>query len=104
MIRLTIEGNVHKIFPVRELKRGYSQVVILHQPATEFRGRPHPEEFYVISIYSTSQTDTRFLKPEFEKLRPEAKALVYLKGERFTVGARAEYQYNHKLNLDQWQH
>lgn len=103
MIKLTVEGNVFRVFPVKELKRGYTQTVILHQPAMEFRGLSHKEEFFVISIYSTSKTDSRFLKPEYEKEHPQAKACVYLKGERFPSGNRGDYQFNHKLSLNEWQ-
>lgn len=94
--------TVGRVEPTSRDRKYFRQVVIIHQPEEEFRGTKVPEEFFVIHIISTSETDSRFLKPEDKgAIR---KPSVYLKGERWASGHRGEYNYSHKLNLKEWQH
>lgn len=103
-IESQIHGIVHACGPVKPTKRDgkyFKQVVIIHEPQEEYKGHKMPEEWWVISIISTSESDSRFLKPE-DKGSVKT-ATVYLKGERWDSGNRGEYTYNHKLNLVEWQ-
>jgi hypothetical protein len=102
MIKITIEGTVQKVFPIKTVKNGYTQAVRLYQPEEEYRGRKIVEEFFTISTFTNSSTDSRILKPEQEGTR--IKASVYLKGERWPSGNRGDYEYNHALKLLEWQH
>lgn len=105
MIKLQLEGIVREIGrvePTGRNRRYFRQAVILHQPQEEYKGIRTPEEHYVITILSTSETDSRFLKHDMKDTF--RKCSVYLKGERWASGHRGEYNYNHKLNLVEWQH
>lgn len=104
MIKLTISGNVDKVYTIKESNRNsrpwFMQTVILHQPKEEYKGTELPEEFFVISIISSSKTDSRFLNDTH--LQKPMKCSVYLKGERWSSGNRGDYNFNHKLNLQEW--
>ncbi|MGL6121666.1 MAG: hypothetical protein ACRC1W_01255 [Shewanella sp.] len=54
----------------------------------------------MITIYSQEQTDKRFLSPKH--MRSKIKASVYLKGERWLNEQSKDFNYAHKLNLNQW--
>jgi hypothetical protein len=107
MIKLIVEGAIYQVDAIEETKnkKGFTQTVILHLPGGEFRGKDYSEEFFVIRVFSTSRTDSRFIQPEKAKLAVEqkarAKAVCYLKGERWQ-NDKHEYFYNHKLNLNEW--
>lgn len=95
-----ISGLVHKVAPVRSVKKGFTQVVILNQPArkNEQGYTLSKEQFFVVHIWSNKQDDIRFLKPEF--VNAECKASCYLDGQRWE--GRNGFEYSHKLNLDNW--
>lgn len=95
-----IPGLVHKVAPVRAVPRGYTQVVIVTQPAkkNDQGYLLSKEQFFVIHIWSNKEDDRRFLKKEFEGA--ECVASCYLDGQRWQ--GRNDWQYNHKINLDAW--
>jgi hypothetical protein len=106
MIKLAnqIQGiviSVGAIAPASRNSHYFKQVVILHQPEELYKGQTIHEEFFVIHIISTSERDSRFLKPEDKGT--VKKPTVYLKGERWASGNRGDYNYTHKLNLTEWQ-
>lgn len=106
MLTGIVEGHITEVGSIRKLdnNKGFTQYVRLHLPAEEFRGKKLTEEFFTISIYSNSETDSRFLQPEIAKgflaQKAYAKAKVRMKGERWHDGR--QMQYSHKLNLEQW--
>jgi hypothetical protein len=102
-MKLEITGRVDVVGGVQPLKKGFQQRVVLEQPQAtdEFDRVTRYAEYYTITIYSTSQTDSRFLSSK--DMRSVKKASVYLKGERWFNEAKKEFNYNHKLNLNQWQ-
>jgi hypothetical protein len=103
-MKLEITGIVDKVGGIRPVKKGFTQAVILQQPAVtdEFDRIKHHEEFFVIHIWSNNQTDSRFFNTS--KLRTKVKATVYLKGERWWNDSQKDFNYNHKLNLAEWAH
>lgn len=101
-----VEGHIIEAGSIKKLdnNKGFTQYLRLHLPAEEIRGRKLTEEFFTISIYSNSETDSRFMQPEIAKKfvaqKYYAKAKVRMKGERWHDGR--QMQYSHKLNLEQW--
>lgn len=103
MIKAELEGIIETVGPIQptgKTSKYFKQVVILHQPEEEYKGHRMDPEWFVISIISTSATDSRFAKPE--QKGSIVKLSVYLKGERWAGGRHGEYQYNHKLTLSEW--
>lgn len=102
-MKLDITGIVDKIGGIKPVRKGFTQTVILQQPAAkdEFDRVTHHEQYFVISIWSNNQTDSRFLTSKH--IRSKMKASVYLKGERWWNDASKDFNYNHKLNLAAWQ-
>jgi hypothetical protein len=104
MIRIdSLDGiviQVGAIQPTSKNSKYFRQVVIIHQPKDEVRGVTLPEEFFVITILSTSDQDSRFHKPEHKGNKKTLSA--YLKGERWDSGQRGDFNYTHKLNLIEW--
>lgn len=101
-MKLEITGRVEKFDGVQPLKKGFQQRVFLEQPEVkdEFDRVTKYAEWYVIIIWSNSQTDSRFLGSK--DIKSKKKASVYLKGERWWNDQRKEFNYAHKLNLEKW--
>jgi hypothetical protein len=95
-----IPGTIHKVGKVIAVKSGFTQTVIITQPVKKDNtGRViSREQFFVISVWSNKQTDSRFLKPE--QVGIDCIADLYLDGQRWM--GRRDLEYNHKLNLDRW--
>jgi hypothetical protein len=106
MIKIELQGILESVGPVKEEKSNgkpyWKQVLIVHIPEEEFKGHTIKPEWYVVQIYSTSSTDSRFVK--MEQKNSEVKCSAYLKGERWSSGMRSDYNYNHKLTLNKWLH
>lgn len=105
MIKVNIIGKVHSISGINTVgKSNYvNQVIVLHQPEENFRGKIIKEEFFVITVFSNSTTDHRFVQPDKVKdaIGAEANAECYLKGERWVDNNGGE-NFTHKLNLINW--
>jgi hypothetical protein len=103
-MKLLIAGIIDKVLKVEPMKkRGFTQRVIIEQPQindTVSQRMIAPAMYYVVTIFSTSETDGRFLQQEHKG--QQMKASVYLKGERWINDRTKDYQYNHKLNLNEW--
>jgi hypothetical protein len=105
MDKVHIKGFVHSISGIKPIgKNGYvNQVVVLHIPEETFRGKKVLAEYFVITIFSNSTADSRFIQPEVvsKAIGAEAHAECYLKGERWIDNGGVE-TFTHKLNLVQW--
>jgi hypothetical protein len=102
-MKLTITGIVDKVGGIRPVNKGFTQAVILMQPEVknEYDRVIAGEQYFVIHIWSNKQTDSRFLNSKH--IASKMKAEVYLKGERWFNERQKDFNYNHKLNLQQWQ-
>jgi hypothetical protein len=102
-MRLEITGIVEHVNGIKPNKKGFSQTVVLWQPGVkdEFDRVTQHDQYFVISIWSNNQTDSRFLGAK--DMKSKKKAAVYLKGERWINQNNTGFSYNHKLNLDKWQ-
>jgi hypothetical protein len=101
-MRFEITGIVNKVFNVRSSGKGFTQAVILHQPSAtdEFKRVVAKEQFFVVSIWSNKETDSRFLNNSH--LNKKKSCSVYLYGERWPSSNGGDFQYNNKLNLQDW--
>ncbi|MES2286122.1 MAG: hypothetical protein V4547_10570 [Bacteroidota bacterium] len=102
-MKIELTGIIDTILGVTPGKKGFTQRVILAQPEVKDpntdRVIAYPE-FYTIHIYSTSQTDSRFL--DSRSIGVKKKASLYLRGERWHNTMTNNFNYNNKLNLNQW--
>lgn len=95
-----ITGTIDKVHTVRQVKNGYTQTVVVHQPEVK-NGQGYKlsnAQWFVVHIWSNKQDDSRFLKPEH--IGAQCAASVYLDGQRWQ--GRTGFEYNNKLNLDKW--
>lgn len=101
-MKLEVTGFVNNIGGIEPLKKGFRQTIILHQPEVkdELDRVSIKEQYFPISIWSTSQTDSRFLSAK--DIRSKKKAVVYLKGERWMSESTRDFSYAIKLNLNEW--
>jgi hypothetical protein len=101
-MKLEILGLVHNVGGIKPTKNGFQQVVILHQPEVkdDLDRVSRREEFFQVTVWSKEQTDSRFLQPKH--MRAKMKAIVYLKGERWFNEKFNDFNYAHKLNLNEW--
>lgn len=95
-----ITGIVEKVGPVKAVRKGFTQAVIIRKDAVKNdQGYTlSKEQFFVIHVWSNKQDDRRFLKPEFTGA--ECAAEVYLDGQRWQ--GRHGFEYSNKLNLHKW--
>lgn len=102
-MKLELTGIIDKVFGITPGKKGFTQRIVLEQPEVrdDVTDRViHYAEYFTIHIYSTSQTDSRFL--DNKHLRTKKKASLYLRGEKWLSTSSNEFNYNNKLNLNQW--
>jgi hypothetical protein len=100
-----ITGKVYKVSKVRDVKKGFSQVVIINKPAEKNQQGYvlSKEQWFVVHIYSNKKDDSRFIADEKipHAIGLECTAICYLDGQRWQ--GKNDFEYTHKINLDQWQ-
>jgi len=102
-MKVELTGIINKVMGIKPNKKGFTQCVILEQPEVRDDATDRViayAEFFTIHIYSTSQTDSRFL--DSKALKTKKRASLYLKGERWLNSSTNDFNYNNKLNLNQW--
>lgn len=85
---------------IEPMKKGFRQNNIFHIPELrdDLEDRvTRTEQFFQVEIYSTSQTDSRFLKPE--QTGQKKTVSCYLNGLRWMQQGRFDYTYFTRLNL-----
>ena len=102
-MKLELTAIIHNIAGIEPLSKGFKQNVILWIPESkdEFNTVTRKEQFFRIEIYSTNQTDKRFL--DSSQIKAKTKAVLYLNGERWLNDSTKEFNYNNKLKLAEWQ-
>jgi hypothetical protein len=103
-MKLELTAFVNNIGGIEPLKKGFQQFIILRIPETkdDFDTIIRKEQFFKVEVYSTSQTDKRFL--DSRNIKQKLKCLVYLNGERWLPPGAQDFQYFHKLKLaGDWQ-
>lgn len=102
-MKLEITAIIDTVGPIKPLTKGFQQFIILRIPEKkdEFETVVRKEQYFRVEVYSTSQTDSRFL--DSRSLRAKTKAVCYLNGERWVNDATKEFNYQNKLKLADWQ-
>jgi hypothetical protein len=95
-----IKGFIESITPVKQLKKGFSQGVVIHVEAVKNEDGDilRKEHYYLVNVWSNKSDDSRFI-PETAK-GMLCKAECYLDGERWQ--GKYGWEYNNKIKLDKW--
>lgn len=101
-MKFELTAIIDNVGAIKPLTKGFQQFVILQVPEAKdpFGRLVAKEQFYRVEIYSTSQTDSRFL--DNRSLKAVTKALLYLNGERWINETNNEFNYQNKLRLAEW--
>lgn len=97
-----VSGTIFKVEGIKPLTRGFKQRIMLHVPA-EFSDRTgrqiFGEQYFWIEVFSTSQTDSRFL--DNTSIGKKVSARLYVNGYHW-VDTHKGLQCITKLNFIDW--
>lgn len=98
-MKVELTAYVNNIGGIEPLTKGFRQFVILRIPEAkdDMDTVIRKEQFFKVEVYSTSQTDKRFL--DSRNIKQKVKASLYLNGERWLPQGSQDFQYFHKLKL-----
>lgn len=97
-----ISGKIHKVEGIQPLTRGFKQRIMLHVPEeySQRTGRLiFKEQYFWIEIFSTSQTDSRFLNTS--AIGQHVSCSLYVNGYHW-IDNRQGLQCVTKLNFIDW--
>ena len=99
-MKVEFTAIVNNIGAIEPLKTGFRQNNVFWIPELkdEFDGRiKRKEQYFVVQIYSTNQTDSRFLTSK--NIKEKKIVSAYLNGERFMQEGKFDFTYFTRLNL-----
>ncbi|MEM7551111.1 MAG: hypothetical protein AAF363_15615 [Bacteroidota bacterium] len=96
-MKLEIKGIIDSVHPARKAGKGFRQMIVVRQPpkTDEFGDPIMSEQYFPISIYSQSESSSRFVAKEL--LGEKVNAKVYLNGRKWVGNRGAEYAINANL-------
>ena len=97
-MKIEFTAIISEIGAIEARKKGFSQNNIFQIPELkdEFGDVKRKEQFFVVQIYTNSQTDSRFLNQKHIGLKKIVSA--YLNGERYMQQGKFDYTYFTRLN------
>ncbi len=98
-MKVEFTAILKQIGAIEVMKHGFRQNNIFNIPELkdEFETVKRKEQFFVVQIYSTKQTDSRFLTSVEVGKRKVVSA--YLNGERYMQEGKFDFTYLMRLNL-----
>lgn len=102
-MKLELTAIISHIGGIEPLTKGFRQFIVLWIPESkdEFGSITRKEQHFRVEVYSTNQTDSRFL--DSRSIKAKTKAILYLNGERWVNDQTKDFNYMNKLKLAEWQ-
>lgn len=98
-MKVEFTAIIKEIGAIEGLRNGFRQNNVTHIPELkdEFGAVKRKEQFFIVQVYSTKQTDSRFFT---NALVNEKKVITaYLNGERWLPEGKFDHSYVMRLNL-----